>query len=79
MNATIASASSRFNTRALPSAKCALADWPFDVTADLGATMPSLIGIAVGSLAVGGLLLIGGVLLIVGAIRRSRASRARTV
>lgn len=50
-----------------------------DVTADLGATMPSLIGIAVGSLAVGGLLLIGGVLLIVGAIRRSRASRARTV
>lgn len=50
-----------------------------DVTADLGATLPSLIGIAVGSLAVGGLLLIGGVLLIVGAIRRSRASRARTV
>jgi hypothetical protein len=44
-----------------------------DVTADLGATMPTLIAIAVGSLAVGGLFLIGGVLLIAGSIRRSRA------
>jgi hypothetical protein len=48
-----------------------------DVTADLGATMPTLIAIAVGSLAVGGLFLIGGVLLIAGAIRRSRARGAR--
>jgi len=50
-----------------------------DVTADLGATMPTLMAIAVGPLAVGGLFLIGEVLLIVGAIRRSRASGAKTV
>jgi hypothetical protein len=43
-----------------------------DVTADLGATMPSLIGIAVGSLVIGGVFLIGGLVLILGAIRRSR-------
>jgi hypothetical protein len=49
------------------------------VTADLGATMPTLMAIAVGSFAVGGLFLVGGVLLIVGAIRRSRAHGARTV
>ena len=47
-----------------------------DVTTDLGATMPSLIGIAVGSLVIGGVFLIGGVILIVVAIRRSRAPKA---
>jgi hypothetical protein len=46
-----------------------------DVTADLGATMPALLGIAVGSLVFGGIFLIGGALLIVGAIRRRRAGR----
>ena len=50
-----------------------------NVRADLGATMPTLMAIAAGSLAVGALFLIGGVLLIVGAIRRSRASGARAV
>jgi hypothetical protein len=50
-----------------------------DVTTDLGATMPSLVGIAVGSLVIGGVFLIGGVVLIVGAIRRSRAPKARSV
>jgi hypothetical protein len=49
-----------------------------DVTADLGAKMPTLLGIAIGSLAFGGLFLTGGVLLIVGAIRRGRTRRART-
>jgi len=48
-----------------------------DVTTDLGATMPSLVGIAVGSLVIGGVFLIGGVVLIVVAIRRSRAPKAR--
>jgi hypothetical protein len=46
-----------------------------DVAADVGATMPSLIGIAVTSLVIGGFLLIGGVILIVIAIRRVRRSR----
>jgi hypothetical protein len=49
-----------------------------DVTADLGAKMPTLLGIAIGSLAFGGPFLKGGVLLIVGAIRRGRTRRART-
>jgi hypothetical protein len=49
-----------------------------DVTADLGATMPSLIGIAVGSLAIGALVLIGGLVLIVGATRRSRRAPRST-
>ncbi|HEX6580945.1 MAG TPA: hypothetical protein VF195_08745 [Actinomycetota bacterium] len=47
-----------------------------NVRTDLGATMPTLMAIAVGSLVVGGLFLIGGVLLIMGAIRRSRARTA---
>ena len=50
-----------------------------DVTADLGATMPTLFAIAVGVLVFAGLFLIGGVLLVVGAIRRSRARRATTM
>jgi hypothetical protein len=45
-----------------------------NVSTDLGATMPTLMAIAIGSLAFGALFLVGGVLLIVGAIRRSRAS-----
>lgn len=49
-----------------------------DVAADLGATMPTLLGIAVGSLVIGGIFLIGGVVLIVVAIRRSRAPKARS-
>ena len=49
-----------------------------NVRADLGATMPTLMAIAVGSLAVGALFPIGGVL-DRGAIRRSRASGARAV
>ena len=49
------------------------------VGADLGATYPALLGIGIGSLVLGGIFLIGGALLIVGAIRRSRASRATTV
>jgi hypothetical protein len=50
------------------------------VGAELGATYPALLGIAIGSLVAGGIFLIGGVLLIVGAIRRRRrASRATTV
>lgn len=49
-----------------------------DVTADLGATMPTLLGIAIGSLVFGGLFLTGGLLLIVGAIRRGRTRRPRT-
>jgi hypothetical protein len=49
-----------------------------NVTAELGATMPTLLGIAIGSLVFGGLFLTGGVLLIVGAIRRGRTRRART-
>jgi hypothetical protein len=47
--------------------------------ADLGATMPTLMGIVVGSLVVGGVFLVGGALLIGGAIRRSRARGARTL
>ncbi|HET6713363.1 MAG TPA: hypothetical protein VFI59_06615 [Actinomycetota bacterium] len=43
------------------------------VGADLGATYPALLGIAIGSLVAGGIFLIGGALLIGGAIRRSRA------
>jgi hypothetical protein len=42
------------------------------VGADLGATYPTLLGIAIGTLVFGALLLVVGVLLIVGAIRRSR-------
>jgi hypothetical protein len=48
-----------------------------NVTADLGATMPSLIPIAVAALVVGGVFLVGGAILIVGAIRR--ANRTSTV
>jgi hypothetical protein len=47
------------------------------VTADLGATMPTLLEIAIGSFAFGGLFLTGGVLLIVGAVRRGHTRRAR--
>ena len=43
------------------------------VATDLGAEMPLLMAIAVGSLAFGVAFLIGGVLLITGAVRRSRA------
>jgi hypothetical protein len=43
-----------------------------DVSADLGATIPALLGIGVGVLIAGGVFLIGAVLLIVGAIRRTR-------
>jgi hypothetical protein len=50
-----------------------------DVTADLGAEYPALLGIAIAALVTGALFVIGGVLLIVGAIRRSRAGGARTV
>jgi hypothetical protein len=50
-----------------------------DVTTDLGATMPSLIGIAVVSLLIGGVFLIGGVILIVIAIRRIRQAPTKLV
>ena len=43
-----------------------------DVTADLGATMPMLTGVTIGSFVFGGLFLVGGVLLMVVAFRRSR-------
>lgn len=49
-----------------------------DVGADLGARMPALRWIALGSLVVGVAFMAGGVLLIVGAIRRRRASRLVT-
>lgn len=50
------------------------------VGADLGATYPALLGMAIGSLVFGGVFLIGGSFLIVGAIRRRRrAGRATTV
>jgi hypothetical protein len=49
-----------------------------DVTTDMGATMPSLAGIAVGSLVIGVVFLIGGVVLIVAAVRRSRAPKVRS-
>lgn len=39
------------------------------VEADLGATMPAVVWIALGLLLVGGLFLAGGVILIVGAFR----------
>jgi len=48
-----------------------------DVVADLGATYPALLGIAIASLALGVILLVVGVLLVGSAIRRSR--RAGTV
>jgi hypothetical protein len=47
-----------------------------DIDADLGATMPALLWVAVGVLAAGTVFGVGGVLLIVGATRRAR--RART-
>jgi hypothetical protein len=47
------------------------------VGADLGATFPALLAIAIGSLVLGAILLGGGTILIVGAIRRTR--RASTV
>jgi hypothetical protein len=46
-----------------------------DVTADLGAAMPTILTISVVSLVIGVTLLIVGVLLIVGAIRRSQRER----
>ena len=46
-----------------------------DVGTDVGAEMPTLMPIAVGSLAFGLLFLVGGVFLIVGAVRRSRSVR----
>jgi hypothetical protein len=49
------------------------------VRADLAATMPTLPWIAAGLLAAGAVFLAGGALLMAGAIRRSRASRPRTV
>jgi hypothetical protein len=48
-----------------------------DVTADLGATMPMLTGITIGSFAFGGLFLAGGVVLMVVVFRRQRSSVAR--
>lgn len=50
-----------------------------DVETDLGAEMPTLLGIAVGLLFAGAAFATGGALLAVGAIRRSRSGRARTV
>lgn len=50
-----------------------------DVATELGATFPALLGIAVGSLVLGGVFLLVAVLLIVGVIRRRRASRVVTV
>jgi hypothetical protein len=41
--------------------------------------MPSLIGMAVASLVIGGVFLIGGVILIVVAIRRSRGAPRKSV
>jgi hypothetical protein len=49
-----------------------------EVAADLGATYPTLVWIAVGVLAGGAVFLAGGVLLIVGAIHRSHTSRPVT-
>jgi hypothetical protein len=49
------------------------------VGADLGATYPALLGVAIGLLVAGVLFLVGGTLLIAGAIRRSRASGTRTL
>lgn len=50
-----------------------------EVDADLGATFPALLGIAVGSLVLSGVFLLGGALLIAGAIRRQPRSRVVTV
>lgn len=50
-----------------------------DMAAELGATMPALLGISVFALVGGGILALGGALLILGAIRRSRAGVARRV
>jgi hypothetical protein len=49
-----------------------------DVRADLGATFPALVGIAIGSLVIGALFLIGGALGLASAIRRIRAGGAAT-
>jgi hypothetical protein len=49
-----------------------------NVRADLGATYPTLLWIAVGLLAAGAVVGAGGALLIAGAIRRRGAGRART-
>jgi hypothetical protein len=48
------------------------------VGADLGARIPAVLWIALGSLVAGAVFMAGGVLLIVGAIRRRRASRHET-
>ena len=50
-----------------------------NVRADLGATYPTLLWIAVGLLAAGAVVGAGGALLIAGAIRHRGARRARTV
>jgi hypothetical protein len=49
------------------------------VSTDLGATMPSLIGIAVVALVIGGVFLIGGVIVIAIAIRRIRRAPTKSV
>jgi hypothetical protein len=46
-----------------------------DVEAELGATIPALLGIAVASLLIGALLLLGGALLIGGSVRRAKGGR----
>jgi hypothetical protein len=46
-----------------------------DVAADLGARMPSLLWIAIGFLAAGGVLAVGGAFLIVGAVRRRQPDK----
>jgi len=46
-----------------------------DVEAELGATMPALLGIAVASLLIGALFLLGGALLIGGSVRRAKGGR----
>jgi hypothetical protein len=48
------------------------------VGADLGATIPALLWVAVGVLAAGGIFLLGGALLIAGAFRDRRAPEATT-
>jgi hypothetical protein len=50
----------------------------FDVQADLGARIPTLLWISVGLLAAGAVVMSGGALLILGASRRRRASPAET-
>ncbi len=49
------------------------------VGADLGATYPALLGIAIASLVAGGIFLVGGAFLIVGATHRRRARKAKAV